>query len=99
MGEGATAVAVAERPHARYAGAELVVDLDVAAGILLDSGPVEPEIVGVRPPAGGDQEVGARDLALAPFAVERHDNVVALFLDAEALGVELNINTLAIEDP
>ncbi len=55
VGEGAAAVAVAERPDARHVGAQLVVDGDVAARVGRDAGLVEPEIVGVRaaarPPA------------------------------------------------
>src|SRR5258708_202854 len=98
MGEGAAAVAVAECPHARYAGAKLVVDLDVAAGILLDPGAVEPEVVRVRSPSGGDQKVGAGDLPFSAVTVERHDDVVALFLDAEALGVPLRGHPRAIEE-
>ena len=51
VGEGAAAVAVAERPDARHVGRELVVDRDVAARVDRDAGLVEAEIVGVR--AGG----------------------------------------------
>ena len=49
--EGAPAVAVAQRPDAGDAGAQLIVDLDEAALVDGDAGLVEAEVVGVR--AGG----------------------------------------------
>ena len=42
MGEGAAAIAVAERPDARHAGAQFVIDDDVAARVDLNPGLVEP---------------------------------------------------------
>ena len=52
---------VAQRPDAGHAGAQLVVDRDVAARVGGDAGLVEAEVVGVRPPADGGEQVAAVD--------------------------------------
>src|SRR5271166_468798 len=57
VGEGALAVAVAERPHPRYVGAQLIVDDDVAALVPRDTRQVEPEIVGVRTTADREEQM------------------------------------------
>jgi hypothetical protein len=57
VGEGAFAVAVAERPHSRHVGAQLIVDDDVAAFVPRDTSLVGPEIVCVRPAADREQQV------------------------------------------
>ncbi len=62
MGEGAAAVAVAERPHALGARPQLVVDLDEAVVVGLDAGGLQPEIVGVGHAPDAEQEVRAGDL-------------------------------------
>ena len=57
VGEGAFAVAVAERPHPRHVRAQLIVDDYVASLVPRDPGRVEPEIVGVRATADREQQV------------------------------------------
>ena len=59
VGEGAPAVAVAQREDARDVGAQLAVDLDVAALVGLDPGRIEAEVVGVGAPPGRDQKMRA----------------------------------------
>ena len=59
--ERAAAVGVAERPDAGNAGAQLVVDDDVAARIEGDAGPVEAEVVGVGLAADRGKQMAAFD--------------------------------------
>ena len=61
VGEGALAVAVPHRPDVLGAGAQLVVDDDVAAAVDLDSGQLQTEIVGVGPTPHRHQQVRAGD--------------------------------------
>ncbi|MNY04002.1 hypothetical protein D3C86_1366510 [compost metagenome] len=68
MGKGAAPVAVAQRPDAVHAGAQLVVHIDIAARISGHAGLVESQVVGVRPAAHGQQHVGAGDLLRAARA-------------------------------
>ena len=68
--ERAAAVAVAQRPDAGHVGREPVVDHDVAARVGRDAGAVEPEVVGVRPAADGEQHVRADDLGRPVVAVD-----------------------------
>ena len=55
MGEGAPPVAIPQGPDAGYVGAQLIVDLDVAAGVDGNACLIETEIVRVRPPADRKQ--------------------------------------------
>src|SRR6185312_2063530 len=55
--ERAPAVAIPESPDARDAGAKLVVDDHVAVLVRLHAGPIETEIIGVRSPPDGEQQV------------------------------------------
>ena len=64
MGEGAFAVAIAQRPDAGDVGAQLVVDFDVAVAVGCDAGVFETEIGGVGAAADGEEQVGADDLAV-----------------------------------
>ena len=57
VSESASAVTVSKSPDARDVGLQLVVHLDVAAMIDGDSGAVEPEVIGVRPPPDRQQYV------------------------------------------
>src|SRR5207247_10211985 len=65
MGEGAAAIAVAQRPDTRHICREALVDLDVAARIGGDPRLVEIEITRVRPPAYRQQHIGADYLGIA----------------------------------
>ena len=80
VGEGALAVAVAERPDARVRGAQRLVDLDVAALVGGDAGGVEPEVVGVGDAADGEEEVRAARSGLAFLAVEAERDALAVLL-------------------
>src|SRR6266404_451173 len=98
MREGAPPVAIAHRPDARHIGPKLVVDFDVAAGILSYPGAVEPEIVGVWPPSGRHEQVGSPDLASAPVAVESHDDLAVALRDMQAFGVGADIDAFAAQE-
>ena len=69
VGEGAAAVALAERPDAGHAGRQPVIDADDAALVGGDARCLEPEIVGVGLAAHGQQHVGAGLLRRAILAV------------------------------
>ena len=70
VGEGALAVAVAQGPDAGDAGAELVVDVDVAVLVDGDAGFVEAQVVGVGAAADGEKHVGAVLSGVRPRAVD-----------------------------
>ena len=72
--EGAATVAVAKRPDATNAGGQAVVDRDVATPVHGNARPFQPEIVGVRTTANGEEEVRAGDARLTVGAVhtDRH---------------------------
>ena len=98
VGERAAAVAVAHREDARDVGAQLAVDLDVAALVGLDARLVQAEIVGVGPAAGRDQEVRADDLArlAADGHADRH--LAAAALDPGRIGIGQDPDALVLED-
>ena len=70
MGEQRASVDVADRVKpVRAAHAQLIVDLEVAAGV--DPGGLEPELGGARPPADRDQKLVTAQLLVA-FEPQRH---------------------------
>ena len=93
--EGALAVAIAQRPDARDAGAQLIVDHDVAALVDCDAGLVEAEIVGIRAAADGEQQVRAADSRRSLGAVELGDDLVAALGEADAFGVQADVDAFA----
>src|SRR6266478_1642691 len=76
--EGATTVAIPERPDPRHVGAQLIVDLDITALVNGDAGLVQAKIVGVRAPANTQQEMGADDLRLGSTGLDGHRDLLAL---------------------
>ena len=95
MGEGAAPVAVAQRPDASHVGAQLVIDLDVAAGISPDPGAVESQIVRVGPPSDRQEQVRPSDLGSPLGAIEPHDDIAVPFRDADTFRVQAEIDALA----
>ena len=74
VGEGAAAVAIAERPDVRNVGLQKLVDDDIAVRVNLDACGLEPEVVGVgrRPTASNTCEPrtsGSPDVQLTPTAI------------------------------
>ena len=98
MREGAAAVAVAECPDAWNVGGKGVVDGDVAARIGLDAGAVEAEIVGVRTPPNGQQDVRPDDRGCAFEAVNADCYAFLVRHDGDALGAGSDANALAQEN-
>src|SRR6516162_3965265 len=96
--EGSLAVAVAERPDALRSGLQSVVDGYVAAFIAADSGFVETEIVGIRPPADGQQQMRAGDFGGAIGAIDLGDDLVAALGEADAFGIQPDLDALALDD-
>ena len=76
VGEGAAAVALAERPDAGDVGGESVVDRDDAALVRGNARGVEAEVVGVGLAAHGEEDVGAELLGRAFGAVDVHGDAV-----------------------
>ena len=99
VGEGAAAVAVAERPDARDIGGQAVVDDDVAARVGCDAGLVEAEIVRIRSTPDGQQDMradhlgGSPDVQSTPTATPS-----ACGSKRDAFGVGPHRDTLALED-
>ena len=98
VGEGAFAVAVAERPHPRHVGAQLIVDDDVAALVPGDAGLVEPEIVGVRATADREQQVRPANFGRSVCAIEAHQDVVAAPRDPDAFRLDAHPDAFAFEN-
>src|SRR5262249_50354457 len=59
---------------------------------------VETEIVRVRPPANGEQEMGADDLRLCSRMLYGHLDVVTLFCHLDDLAIQSDINVFVLED-
>src|SRR3954453_9726252 len=98
MGEGALAVAVAERPYVRIAGAKAFVDLDIAALVLGDPGALEAEIVGVRHAADCEQQVRAAHARFTFLALEADRNAVSFAREAQAFGARAHGDAFGLED-
>lgn len=98
MREGAAAVAVANRPHPLRARAALVVDHDVAPLVGADAGPVQPDGIGVRAPAHGQQHMAADDARLLIAAGRADRDLPALRRQRQALRPQLEAHALGFED-
>ncbi len=83
VGEGATAVAVAERPDAGDTGTELVVDDDVAVLVVGDAGFFEAEVVGVGTATDCEENVGAYAVGSVVGAVDAYCDIVAARFEVE----------------
>ena len=97
VGKAAFAVAIAERPDARDIGAQLVVDGDVAALVAADPGPVEAEILAIGAAPDRQQQVRAHDFGRALGAVDGRGDAVAVFGEADAFGVQPDIDAVALD--
>src|SRR5262245_53821971 len=64
MCEMGAAGAIAHRPHAGGRGPQPVIDLDEAPAVSFDPGGLQADAVGVRGPAGRNQEVRSLDHAV-----------------------------------
>ncbi len=98
VGEGAFAVAVTHGPDAGDAGAELVVDVDVAAFVGGDAGFVEAEVAGVGLAAYGEQDMGSVVLWISGVAVDVDEDAVRRGFEGDALGVEADVDAFGFED-
>src|SRR5262249_24716721 len=98
VGEGALAVAVAEGPDARRSGLQSVVDNDVATLVAAHPGFVETEIVGIWPTTDCHQQMRASDFGGAGGAIDLGDDLVAAFREADAFGIQPNIDDLELDD-
>ncbi len=59
--KGPLPVDVPQRPHTLDRRHQPVVDPDVSSLVGFDAGLLETQVVGVGPPAGGQQQMGSRD--------------------------------------
>jgi hypothetical protein len=96
VGEGALAVAVAEGPDARCRGLQSVVDDDVATLVAARPGFVEIQIVGIRPPTDGQQQMRAGDFGSPGGAIDLGDDLVAALDEADAFGIQPDIDALIL---
>src|SRR5262249_41355525 len=98
VGEGAVPVALAERPDSGDARPQHLVDDDVTALVRLHPGALEGEIVGVRPPADGEERVRPDDDLVPLLAVDADANPYTRGLERDALRVETQPDALALHD-
>ena len=75
VGEGALAVAVAERPDVGHGGTQLVVDRNVAVLVGFYTGRVKTQIIGIGAAADSEQYMGADDLLSSGLAVNADRDV------------------------
>ena len=98
MGEGTTAVDIAQRVYAWHVGFELVVDGDEPARIGNDSGARQAEIVGIRCASGGDQQMCALNFWCAVVARDTQPDSAAMRLNGKASRSRAHGNTFALQD-
>src|SRR5262249_48343223 len=98
VGEGAAAIAIAERVDAGRAGAQCVVHLDEAGGVGLDSRRGKVQVVGVGGAADRQQHMRALDVRGAFITFQPHTDAGAMLLEVDAGGVHANVNALRVED-
>src|SRR6516165_7435937 len=98
VGEGALAVAVSERPNARRRGLQLVIDNDVTTLVAAHPGFLEIEIVGIRLTADCQQQMRASDFGGAVGAIDLGDDIVAAFGEADAFGIQPDLDAFALDD-
>src|SRR5262249_38138705 len=98
VGEGAPPVAIPQRPDGGDIGAQVIGDLDVAAGVGSDACLVEAEIVRVRPTADREQQMGADDLRASSGILHRHRDLVALFCHSDNLAVDADVDIFVLQD-
>ena len=99
MSELRAAGALADRPDARRARLQPLVDADEAARVQFDAGLVEADIGGVRDAADRHEQIAALDrpLSRVRLAVTVTD-VAGKALDAGRPGVQHDLDALALED-
>jgi hypothetical protein len=98
MREGTPPVAIAQRPDSLGTGGECLVHGDVASRVHGDTRPIEPEIVGVRPPTDGQQHVRANDDRLAGGAIHANRHAVSMWLQLDAGRLGADCNPFVAED-
>ena len=98
VGEGAFAVAVAERPHSRHVGAQLIVDDDVTSLVSGDTGFVEPKIVGVRATPDREEQMGPANLGWSVCAIEANEDVLAAAREPDALRLDAQPYAFAFDN-
>src|SRR5262249_32724676 len=96
--EASAAVAGAERPDARDAGAQLLVDADHALRVGLDAGPLECEVIRVGHAADGEEQVRADHLGGAFRAAHPGHDLAPARLDGRALGPDAHGDALLLQD-
>ena len=97
MGEGAAAIALAECPDAGNAGREEVVDLNVAAGIRRHAGLIKSEIIGIRPPPYGNQQVRAAYVRRLLAGTNADADAVPVLLYFDRLAVQVEPDALLLQ--
>src|ERR1700756_5716150 len=98
VGESALAIAVAESPDTWRSGLQFAVYGDVATLVAAHPGFVEIEIAGIRPTADCQQQMRAGDFGGAGGAIDLGDDLVAALDEADAFGVQPDIDALALDD-
>src|SRR6516165_1632165 len=98
VGEGALAIAVPESPDAGRRGLQSVIDDDVATLVAAHPGFVEIQIVGIRPAADCQQQMRAGDFGGAGGAIDLGDDLVAAPGEADAFGIQPDVDALALDD-
>src|SRR5258708_7798338 len=97
VGEGASPIAIAERPDTRHICAERIIHLDEATRLSAYAGVLQAEIVSIGPAAHRDEQVRSANLRAAIGAFELHHDVVALLGDAPTPRIQAKIDAFTGE--
>ncbi len=98
VGEGAAAVAIAERPDVRHVGLQGLVDDDIAVRVDLDARGLEPEVVGVGTAPDREQHMRADDLRFAGGAIDADRDLRAARFEPDAFGLEPDLYAFRLQD-
>ena len=78
--------------------AQVLIDRDVATGVGRHTSLVQPEVVGVRAAANGEEHVRSDGFRRTLRAVNRHGHALVMPRKGDALCIRANGNALAFQD-
>src|ERR1700722_6171424 len=98
VSEGPLSIAVAQRPDAGHARAQLVVDNNVATLVDVDARRLQPKVIGIRSPAYSEEHVRSEDFGLAIAAVDIGADILATGCEANAFRIQSDLDAFGSEN-
>src|SRR5262249_45359487 len=96
--ERAPAIAISHRPDARDVGAQLIVDLDIAALVGGDASLIEAEIIRIRSSADRDQHVCSDDARNLSRGLDFDGDGVPRLRNIDYSAIGLHMNPFLLEE-